>query len=156
MEGMLEKINSIEARFNELGQLLEQNVNDYQKVAELAKERSDLEPIVAKSQAYRQALKQIGEAQSLITGDDSELRELAQMDLSSLEPQAEQLEKDLRALLLPKDPRDDRNVIVEIRAGTGGDEAGCTRALPNVRTGGWKFFPNPIPGLEDLKKSSFR
>jgi peptide chain release factor 1 len=128
MEGMIEKIDAIEARFNELGQLLEQNVNDYQRVAELAKERSDLETIVIKSQAYRQALKQIAEAQSIMMGDDPEMRELAQMDLAIFQPQAEQLSKDIKNLLLPKDPRDDRNVIVEIRAGTGGDEAGLFAA----------------------------
>jgi peptide chain release factor 1 len=128
MEGMIDKIASIEARFNELGTLLEQNVNDYQKVAELAKERSDLETIVNKSIAYRQALKQIEEAQSLLSGDDLEMRELAQADLEDLQPRMEELGKELKSLLVPRDPRDDRNVIVEVRAGTGGDEAGLFAA----------------------------
>ncbi len=120
---MIDKIAAIEARYEELGQLLEQHATDYQAVAGYAKERSDLEEIVSKAQSYRQALKQIDEAQTLVDSDDPELRELAQADLQSMQPLASRLEKELKNLLLPRDPRDDRNVIVEIRAGTGGDEA---------------------------------
>jgi peptide chain release factor 1 len=120
---MLDKIAQIEAHYQELGQLIEQNVEDYQKVNELAKERSDLEPIVTKGQEYRTVLKQIEESRSVLEFDDEEMRQLAQADLDSLLPRADTLEKELKTLLVPKDPRDDRNVIVEIRAGTGGDEA---------------------------------
>ena len=120
---MLDKIATIEARYAELGQLLEQYANDYTRVAELAKERSDIELIVTKASDYRTILKQIDEAHSLEEIDDSELRELAQADLAALLPRIEGIEKELKALLVPKDPRDDRNVIVEIRGGTGGDEA---------------------------------
>jgi peptide chain release factor 1 len=123
MEGMIDKIAAIEARYEELGQLLEQHASDYQAVAGLAKERSDLEEIISKATTYRQTLKQIDEAQSLVDSNDPELRELAQADLQSMQPLAERLEKELKNMLLPKDPRDDRNVILEIRAGTGGDEA---------------------------------
>jgi len=123
MEGMIEKIDAIEARYDELGHLLEQNANDYQVVAGLAKERSDLETIVTKAQAYRQALKQIADDQALLAGEDPEMRELAQLDLQTLEPEVERLQKEIKSLLLPKDPRDERNVIVEIRGGAGGEEA---------------------------------
>ena len=123
MEGKLDKIAAIEAHFDALGQQLEQNANDYQLVAGLAKERSDLEPIVSRAQQYRQALKQIDEAQEILNSDDLELRDLAQADLQSMQPEIERLEKELKNLLLPKDPRDERNVIVEIRGGAGGDEA---------------------------------
>ncbi len=123
MEGMIDKIAAIEARYDELSQLLEQHATDYQAVAGYAKERSDLEEIVSKAQTYRQTLKQIDEAQTLVDSDDPELRELAQADIQTMQPLAERLEKELKNLLLPRDPRDDRNVIVEIRAGTGGDEA---------------------------------
>ncbi len=128
MEGMIEKIAAIEARYHELGRLLEENAGDYQKVVELAKERSEIEPIVSKAEKYRQAQQKIGEAQSLMDSDDTDLRELAQLDLDTYQPEVEVLEKDLKSLLLPKDPRDDRNVILEIRAGTGGDEAGLFAA----------------------------
>ena len=123
MEGMLDKIATIEAHYDDLGQQLEQNANDYQVVAGLAKERSDLEPIVTRAQHYRQALKQIAEAQQILNSDDLELRELAQADLQAMQPQVERLEKELKNLLLPKDPRDERNTIVEIRGGAGGEEA---------------------------------
>ena len=120
---MLDKIVSIENRYEELGRLLEETAEDYQRAVEYAKERSDLEQIVSKAGEYRTVLQQISEARSLQETDDSEMRELVRADLESLEPRQLELERDLKVLLVPKDPRDDRNVIVEIRAGTGGDEA---------------------------------
>jgi peptide chain release factor 1 len=120
---MLEKIVSIEERYEELGRLLEESAGDYQRAAEYAKERSDIEPIVTMAREYRTVLKQIDEARSLEETDDTELRELARADLDTLVPRGEQLDRELRALMVPKDPRDDRSVIVEVRAGTGGDEA---------------------------------
>ncbi len=120
---MLEKLASIEGRFEELSHLLEQSADDYQRIAELAKERSEIEAIVEKSRAYRSLLRQIEEARTLLNGDDAEMRDLAEVELLEMEPQVELLEKELKGMLVPKDPRDDRNVIVEIRAGTGGDEA---------------------------------
>lgn len=125
---MLDKIASIETRYSEINQLLEQSSEDYQKTVELAKERAELDPVVQKAHEYRQVLKRIEEARSLQSSDDAELRELAQMDLQELEPQVSQLEREIKGLLIPKDPRDDRNVIMEIRAGTGGDEAGLFAA----------------------------
>ncbi len=123
MEGMMDKITSIEARFEELNQMLGEGSGDYQRMVELAKERAELETIVAKAQRYRLISVQISEAEVLRSSDDAELREMAEMELESLSPEAEELQKALKNLLLPKDPRDDRNVIMEIRGGTGGDEA---------------------------------
>jgi peptide chain release factor 1 len=120
---MLENLASIEARYSELNMLLEQNAADYQKVAEYAKERSSLEQIVLKAEDYRRVLNNVDEARQLLSSDDPEIRELAQTDITELEPRIASLEKELKNLLLPKDPRDSHNVIVEIRAGTGGDEA---------------------------------
>ncbi len=125
---MLDKIASLETRYSEINQLLEQNSEDYQKMVELAKERAELEPVVQKAQEYRQVLQRIEEARSLQNTDDADLRELAQLDLQELEPRASQLDREIKSLLIPKDPRDDRNVIMEIRAGTGGDEAGLFAA----------------------------
>lgn len=125
---MLENTASIEKRYEELTQLLEQNVDDYQKVAELAKERSDLEPVVQLAVKYRGLLKQQDETRELESANDAEIRELAHLELESLAPQIEGIEKQLKALLVPKDPRDDRNVYMEIRAGAGGDEAGLFAA----------------------------
>jgi peptide chain release factor 1 len=120
---MLDKISSIEKRYEDLGRQLEESPGDYQRAAELSKERSDLEPIINKADEYRTISQQITEAHMLQETDDTELRELALADLETLGPKLDQLERELRSLLVPKDPRDERSVIVEIRAGTGGDEA---------------------------------
>ena len=123
MDGMMEKIATIESRFEELGKLLEESGDDYQRAVELAKERAEIEEIVSAAREFRQVSQKIDEAESLTDAEDDDLRELAMMELDTLQPKAEELEKQLKSMLLPKDPRDDRNVIMEIRAGTGGDEA---------------------------------
>ena len=120
---MLEKLIGIEERYNEINHLLEETGEDYQRATELAKERAEIEPIVLKTREYRQAIKQREEAEILLQEEDDEMRDLAEADLENLVPTIQGLEKELKALLLPKDPRDERNVIVEIRAGTGGDES---------------------------------
>jgi peptide chain release factor 1 len=125
---LLDNLAAIEARFTEITKLIEENIDDYQKVAELSKEKSDMEEIVDKTRLYRQTLKSIEEAETLLDSEDEEMRILAQEDLEKLRPQAEALEGELKSLLVPKDPRDKRNVIMEIRAGTGGDEAGLFAA----------------------------
>jgi len=120
---MIEKLEAIEARFNEITREMAEVGDDYQRTVELAKERAELETIVAKAQEYRQVQEQLSQAHELAESSDEELRELAQLDLETLTPRLETLEAELKRLLVPKDPRDERNVIVEIRAGTGGDEA---------------------------------
>jgi peptide chain release factor 1 len=120
---MLEKLISIEERYDELTRQLAEVGEDYVKAAELAKERSDLDDIVQKTILYRSALTKKEEAEQLLTADDEELRLLAENELTDLQPELDSLEAELRSMLLPKDPRDNRNVIVEVRAGTGGDEA---------------------------------
>jgi peptide chain release factor 1 len=120
---MLDKLAGIEQRYDELNHLLMEVGDDYQRFAELNKERLDLEPIVFKAREYRQALERMDEARSLLDGDDVELRMLAEAEILELEPQIDRLEHEIKGMLLPKDPRDDRSVIMEIRAGTGGDEA---------------------------------
>jgi peptide chain release factor 1 len=120
---MLEKIVGIEERYEEINQLLLEVGDDYQRAAELSKERADIEPLVRKAAEYRQVLQQLEEARHLLDTEDEELRELAESEISELEPQKQDLEAKIKSMLLPKDPRDDRNVILEIRAGTGGDEA---------------------------------
>jgi peptide chain release factor 1 len=120
---MFEKIAGIEARFKELEKELAQAGEDYQRVAELARERADLEPIVLAYQEYATLNEQLGQANALRESDDIDIRALADEEIAGLEAQLETLENRLKILLLPRDPRDRRNVIMEIRAGTGGDEA---------------------------------
>ena len=119
----LERIGSIVKRYDEINRLLENSGEDYQKAVELAKERSDIEEIVKLVKEYKQILNNINEAHSLEASEDDELRQLASNDLEELVPKSEMLEEEIKKLLLPKDPRDEKNVIMEIRAGTGGDEA---------------------------------
>lgn len=121
---MLDKIKGIEERYEEINQALMEVGEDYKRATKLSKERADLEPIIERAKKYRSILTSIEEAKSLMDGEDSELAELAEMELAELEPQIEPLENEIKALLLPTDPRDERNVIMEIRAGAGGDEAG--------------------------------
>jgi peptide chain release factor 1 len=120
---MLEKIESINNRFAKLNKLLEESGDDYQRAAELAKERSELEPVVLKGREYTELVGRIEEARSLQNSDDEELRELASLELDESESKIDQVTMNLKTLLLPKDPRDEKNVIMEIRAGTGGEEA---------------------------------
>lgn len=121
---MLDKLSGIESRYEELNQLLADPDIDYQRVAELNKERVDLEPLVVKARAYRQALTHLDDAHVMLDEeDDLDMQELVQAEITKLEESIPRMEKELKTMLLPKDPRDDRSVIVEIRAGAGGDEA---------------------------------
>jgi len=120
---MLDKLAGIESRYEELNQLLSEVGDDYQRAAELNKERIDLEPLFSKAQEYRQALTRLEEARSFLDTEDEELRLLAEAEIAELEPLIDRLEGEIKSMLLPTDRRDQRNVIVEIRAGTGGEEA---------------------------------
>jgi len=120
---MLDKIAGIEERFKELNNLLIEVGSDYQKATELSIERAEIEPIVTKAQEYRSIILRLAEARQLENSEDEDLRQLAQSEIVDLEPQIVELERQLKSMLLPSDRRDTRNVIVEIRAGTGGDEA---------------------------------
>ncbi len=121
---MLDKLQIIEDRYEQISNELLEVGNHYQRAAELNKERVDLEALIAKAREYRRAMKSIEEARNLIVSEnDAEIIALAKADVDDLAPKIEVLEKEIREMLVPKDPRDERNVIFEIRAGAGGDEA---------------------------------
>jgi peptide chain release factor 1 len=121
---MLDKLKGIEERYEQLGNELLEIGSNYQRAGEINKERVDLEEIVEKAREYRQAMKSMEEARAILESEkDAELVALAETDIEDLTPKIEAIEKAIKGMLIPKDPRDDRNVIVEIRAGTGGDEA---------------------------------
>ena len=121
---MLDKLKGIEDRYTQIGNELLEVGSNYLRAGELNKERVDLEPIVEKAREYRQAVKSFEEAKAIFESEkDAELVALAESDIADLTPRIEVLEKEIKAMLVPKDPRDDKNVIVEIRAGAGGDEA---------------------------------
>jgi peptide chain release factor 1 len=123
---MHDKLNEIEERFDELTNRLSDpqvasNPDEYQKIA---KQRSDLEELVATWRARKEVQKQIDDNNAIIAAeDDEELRAMAREEVPELQRELEALDKKLRLLLLPKDPNDEKNILLEIRAGTGGEEA---------------------------------
>ncbi len=123
---MIEKLIDIKNRFEEVGQLLGQpeTVKDQKKFQQLGKEYRDLEKVVIKYGQYQAALDEVKHAKEILQKEkDAEFREMAKMEIDELEPRCEALEAEIKELLMPKDPNDYKNCILEIRAGTGGDEA---------------------------------
>jgi peptide chain release factor 1 len=123
---MIEKLEEIKSRFEEVSQLIVQPdaISDMKKFSQLNKEYKDLEKVVKKYDEYSKVLQGIrGSKEILEQEKDQGMRELAKMELDELTPRSEKLETELKEMLMPKDPNDNRNCILEIRAGTGGDEA---------------------------------
>jgi peptide chain release factor 1 len=123
---MNQKLEEIKLRFEEVGQLLMQpaTMSDVKKFSQLSKEYKDLEKIVKKYDALTGVQRHLQQAKEVLEKEkDPELREMAKMEIDDLNPKIEQLDSELKELLIPKDPNDDKNVLLEIRAGTGGDEA---------------------------------
>ncbi len=118
-----EKLTPFIERYEEINTLLSspQITNDIKKMTQLSKEQSDIEPIVQKAKEYFDLIQAIQENKSLI--EDEELGELAKEELSELEPRKKELEEQIKLLLIPKDPNDEKDIYLEIRAGTGGEEA---------------------------------
>ncbi|MBN2898201.1 MAG: peptide chain release factor 1 [Clostridia bacterium] len=128
---MFDKLEFIEEKYQELSEKISdpEVIADQKLWQKLMKEHADLGPIVEKYKEYKSTLNGIEEAKEIIKEEsDEEMRELAKMELSDLEGSVEDIALELKKLLLPKDPNDDKNVIVEIRAGAGGDEAGLFAA----------------------------
>jgi len=125
---LLEKLAGIEARYDELERLISDpaNVSDYAKVAEYARERAEIADVADLTRQFRAALDEREQAEALL--GDADMAELAHEELHRLDALLPDLEDRLRRLLLPRDPRDSKNVIMEIRAGAGGDEAGIFAA----------------------------
>ncbi|MES2847896.1 MAG: peptide chain release factor 1 [Bacteroidota bacterium] len=122
---MLDKLDAIKGKFENLGVALTnpEIVADNKKFAAISKEYRSLEKIVIARDAYVKLLEDIEFNKEVLNSDDAEMREMAKLELPELEAKKEELEKHLRNLLIPKDPFDEKNAILEIRAGTGGDEA---------------------------------
>ena len=122
---MLDKLEAIKAKFDDIGVALTnpEIVVNNKRFSQLSKEYRSLEKVVNAYTQYKRLLSDIEFNREALMGDDEELRELAKMETAELEVQKETLEKQVRNMLIPKDPQDDKNAILEIRAGTGGDEA---------------------------------
>ena len=122
---MFDRLDQLEARYEELGLQLSDPkiVNDQENYRKVAKQHRDMEPTVEKFREYRKLRNAIADAKAMLTESDADMREMAQVELSELEPKLTTTEEELKVLLLPKDPNDDKNIVLELRAGTGGDEA---------------------------------
>lgn len=124
---MLEKLKAIENKYAELEKSLVDNniINDPNRYREVAREEKELAPIVKAIRKYKKILSDLeGSKQIAAESDDPEMKEMAQLEVEELTQKRDELEESLKLMLVPKDPQDSRNAIVEIRAGTGGDEAG--------------------------------
>ncbi|HYO82385.1 MAG TPA: peptide chain release factor 1 [Bryobacteraceae bacterium] len=121
----LQKLDGIETRFEELTRLMAdpETLSDPETYRKTARQQSELEEVVGRYRDWKRLTGELEGARSMLAEADSELAEMAREDVERLEPQIEALEKELRVLLLPRDPNDEKNVILEIRKGTGGDEA---------------------------------
>ena len=123
---MLEKLKLVENRFEEINELMIQPdiISDQKRYIQISKEYKEIKKIIEKGSIYKNLLSNQSEAQEIISNEnDQEMIEMAKMQLEEVEAKIPKVEEDLKLLLIPKDPDDSKNVVVEIRAGTGGDEA---------------------------------
>ena len=123
---MLEKLKLVEDRFEEINELIIRPdiISDQKKYIQISKEYKEIKKIIEKGSVYKNLLSNKSEALEIISNEnDEEMIEMAKMQLEEVEAKVPQVEEDLKLLLIPKDPDDSKNVVVEIRAGTGGDEA---------------------------------
>jgi peptide chain release factor 1 len=128
---MLEKLAAVEARYHELNRLMSspEVISQPELLMKYGQEQSSLEPIVHTYHRYRDVLKQLNDTRGMLGDDlDEEMRHMVREEIEMLEAEQEQLEEKLQRMLLPRDPNDEKNVIMEIRAGAGGDEAGLFAA----------------------------
>ncbi len=160
----LEKLKEVKEKYEQINRDLSnpEIVSDQKKLVELSKKRSELEKIVAAYDEYDKTLKDIaGNKEILASDEDAEFKELAEAELEELQKRKAELEDEIKLLLIPKDPDDDKNVILEIRAGTGGEEAGLFAAdLFRMYTRfaermGWKYEIidlNEVGGMGGIKE----
>jgi peptide chain release factor 1 len=161
---LTEKLNQLGTRYDELTHQLStaELVSDSARFQKVAKQHAELEEIVAKHREFKQIEKDLaGAHQMLMEADDSEMKQMAHEEEKQLSARKEQVERDLKLLLLPKDPLDDKSVIVEIRAGTGGDEAALFAGdlfrmySRYAETLGWKVeilesSPSSLGGMKEI------
>ena len=125
MADMFQKLDEVENRYEELEKLLTDPkvLGNPKEMQKLARERAGISKLVETYRAYKKVEEEIKESHNLLTESDGEMRELAKAELQSLKERQAALEEEIKILLLPQDPRDEKNIFLEIRAGTGGEEA---------------------------------
>ena len=148
MSDLLKKYEGIKIRFDEVSNLIVDPdvISDVKRYVKLNKEYKDLKKIVDVFEKYKNVVENIQSSKEILSSnEDAEFKEMAKMELEELEPQKEQLEEEIKMLLIPKDPEDSKNVIIEIRAGTGGDEASIFAGdlyrmyIKYIEKKGWKY-----------------
>src|ERR1035437_3007748 len=119
------KLDQLEKRFDDLTQQMADPaiIGDADQYRKITKAQSELSDIVAKYREWKKVEDSLSQARPMLHEPDPDLKSMAEMEIAELEPQKVRIEEELKVLLLPKDPNDDKNVVLEIRAGTGGDEA---------------------------------
>ncbi len=163
MSALIQRLEDVIARYEELERLMGDPAiaTDHQRLAELAQEQAELRPLVEAYRRYKEVVARLEEARQLL--NDEELGDLAREEVRELEGEKERLEQQIKVLLLPKDPNDERNVIMEIRAGAGGEEAALFAAdlarmyMRYAEQKGWKteiLSSNPT-GLGGYKEIIF-
>src|SRR5690625_2894651 len=128
---MLDRLNLMEDRYEALNGLLSdpEIINDVNKLRDYSKEQAELEQVITTYRQFKDVSSELEDAEVMIEEElDEEMKELVEMEITELTQQKETLEEELKVMLLPRDPNDDKNVIVEIRAAAGGDEAGLFAA----------------------------
>ena len=145
---ILIRLDGLKLKYEEIGQKLTdpEVIADVKQFIQFNKEYRELEPIIEASERYRTAIANLTEAKDILANDkDEEMREMARGEIAELEPKIETLEEEIKLLLIPKDPQDAKNAIVEIRGGTGGDEAAIFAGdlmrmyTKYIESKGWKY-----------------
>ena len=145
---ILTRLDGLKLKYEEIGQKLTdpEVIADVKQFIQFNKEYRELEPIIEASERYRTAIANLAEAKGILANDkDEEMREMARGEIAELEPKIETLEEEIKLLLIPKDPQDAKNAIVEIRGGTGGDEAAIFAGdlmrmyTKYIESKGWKY-----------------
>lgn len=145
---IIDKLEAIKTKWEALGEQLNdpEIIGDMKRFVKVNKDYKDLEPIVVAFKEYKELLSNIEEAREILKNEkDEDMREMAQEELESAEQKRESVEEDIRLMLIPKDPTDDKNAVMEIRAGTGGDEASIFAGdlyrmyIRYCETKGWKI-----------------
>ena len=148
VNSILTRLDGLKLKYEEIGQKLTdpEVIADVKQFIQFNKEYRELEPIIEASERYRTAIANLTEAKDILANDkDEEMREMARGEIAELEPKIETLEEEIKLLLIPKDPQDAKNAIVEIRGGTGGDEAAIFAGdlmrmyTKYIESKGWKY-----------------
>ncbi|MFI3324153.1 MAG: peptide chain release factor 1 [Rikenellaceae bacterium] len=145
---ILIRLDGLKLKFEEIGQKLTdpEVIGDVKQYIQLTKDYKELEPIIETSERFRKAINDLADAKDIFANEkDEDFREIAREEIATLEPAIERMEEEIKLLLIPKDPQDEKNAILEIRGGTGGDEAAIFAGdllrmyTKYIETKGWKY-----------------